>query len=160
VLGSAGPVTFRILIRTPCGTLAGIRGRPPAPAAHCTTPTSRPPPLPGPASLPARSAPRFAVRTDHASLRSVGVLSNRYLIGGIAFALTFAAALIYVPVLNSLFGTAPLTVGQLAIVVPFPFIVWVRMSSGACSCDGTRPGIASGLARSGLKAGNYRPERP
>ena len=66
----------------------------------------------------------FAVRTDHASLRSVGIFSNRYLIGGIAFALAFAAALIYVPALNSVFGTAPLTAGQLATVLPFPFIVW------------------------------------
>ena len=66
----------------------------------------------------------FAVRTDHASLRSVGVFSNRYLLGGIAFALAFAAALIYLPALNSLFGTAPLTAGQLATVLPFPFIVW------------------------------------
>jgi calcium-translocating P-type ATPase len=66
----------------------------------------------------------FAVRTGHASLRSVGIFSNRYLIGGIAFALAFAAALIYLPALNSLFGTAPLTAGQLATVLPFPFIVW------------------------------------
>jgi len=66
----------------------------------------------------------FAVRTDHASLRSAGVFSNRYLLGGIAFALAFAAALIYLPALNSLFGTAPLAAGQLATVLPFPFIVW------------------------------------
>jgi len=66
----------------------------------------------------------FAVRTDHASLRSVGIFTNRYLLGGIAFALAFAAALIYVPALNAIFGTAPLAWGQLAIVAPFPFVVW------------------------------------
>ena len=66
----------------------------------------------------------FAVRTDHASLRSVGVFSNRFLLGGIAAALAFAAALIYLPALNSIFGTAPLTTSQLATVLPFPFIVW------------------------------------
>ena len=66
----------------------------------------------------------FAVRTDHASLRSVGVFSNRFLLGGIAVALAFAAALIYIPALNSIFGTAPLTPAQLATVAPFPFIVW------------------------------------
>jgi hypothetical protein len=57
-------------------------------------------------------------------LRSVGIFTNRFLLGGIAFALAFAAALIYIPALNSFFGTAPLTAGQLAIVLPFPFIVW------------------------------------
>ena len=66
----------------------------------------------------------FAVRTDHASLRSVGVFSNRFLLGAIAIALAFAAALIYIPALNSIFGTAPLSGAQLATVGPFPFIVW------------------------------------
>jgi magnesium-transporting ATPase (P-type) len=66
----------------------------------------------------------FAVRTSHASLRSVGVFSNRYLLGAIAIAIAFAAALIYTPALNSFFGTAPLTGAQLATVAPFPFIVW------------------------------------
>jgi magnesium-transporting ATPase (P-type) len=66
----------------------------------------------------------FAVRTSHASLRSVGMFSNRYLLGAIAIALAFAAALIYTPALNGFFGTAPLTGIQLATVAPFPFIVW------------------------------------
>ena len=66
----------------------------------------------------------FAVRTDHASLRSVGVFSNRFLLGGIAFSLAFAALLIYVPALNSVFGTAPLSPAQVATVAPYPFIIW------------------------------------
>lgn len=53
----------------------------------------------------------FAVRTDHASLRSVGVFSNRFLLGAVAVALAFAAALIYLPALNSIFGTAPFAGG-------------------------------------------------
>jgi calcium-translocating P-type ATPase len=66
----------------------------------------------------------FAVRTDHASLRQVGLFSNKLLLIGIAVALAFAAALVYLPALNGFFGTAPLSPGQLAIVAPFPFIVW------------------------------------
>jgi calcium-translocating P-type ATPase len=66
----------------------------------------------------------FAVRTDHASLRQVGVFSNKLLLGAIAVALAFAAALVYLPAMHSLFGTASLSPGQLAIVAPFPFIVW------------------------------------
>jgi magnesium-transporting ATPase (P-type) len=66
----------------------------------------------------------FAVRTDHASLRSVGVLSNRFLLAGIAFSLAFAAILVYVPAMHSVFGTAALSPAQLATVAPFPFIVW------------------------------------
>ena len=66
----------------------------------------------------------FAVRTDHASLRSVGVLTNKFLLAGIAVALAFAAALVYLPALHGFFGTEALSPAQLAIVAPFPFIVW------------------------------------
>ncbi|HET9896249.1 MAG TPA: cation-transporting P-type ATPase [Streptosporangiaceae bacterium] len=66
----------------------------------------------------------FAVRTGNASLRSVGVFANRFLLGGIAVALAFAAALIYVPAFQDIFGTAALTPAQLAVVAPFPVIVW------------------------------------
>ncbi|MGZ8716562.1 MAG: cation-translocating P-type ATPase [Gaiellaceae bacterium] len=66
----------------------------------------------------------FAARTDHASLRSIGVLSNRLLIWGIASEILFAAALIYAPPLQRLYGTATLGALELAILAPFPFIVW------------------------------------
>jgi magnesium-transporting ATPase (P-type) len=66
----------------------------------------------------------FAARTERASLRAVGVLSNRYLLGGLAFSLAFAAMIIYVPALQGLFGTASLSAGQLLTVAPFPFVVW------------------------------------
>ena len=66
----------------------------------------------------------FAVRTEHASLRQVGVFSNKLLLAGIAVALAFAAALVYLPALHGLFGTAALSPAQLAIVAPFPVIVW------------------------------------
>jgi magnesium-transporting ATPase (P-type) len=66
----------------------------------------------------------FAVRTDRASLRQVGVLSNRPLLAAIAAALAFAAAVVYVPALQDFFGTAALSGGQVATVAPFPFLVW------------------------------------
>jgi calcium-translocating P-type ATPase len=66
----------------------------------------------------------FAVRTDRASLRQVGVLSNKPLLGGIALALVFAALVVYVPLLQRFFGTAALSGAQLATVAPFPLIVW------------------------------------
>jgi len=66
----------------------------------------------------------FAARTEHASLRSVGVFTNRLLLWGIAFELVLAAILIYVPVFQSLLATAPLSPVELLFVAPFPFIVW------------------------------------
>ena len=66
----------------------------------------------------------FAARTDRASLRSVGLFSNRLLLWGIAFELVFAAALIYLPPLQAVFGTAALGVADLAFLAPFPVLVW------------------------------------
>jgi calcium-translocating P-type ATPase len=66
----------------------------------------------------------FAARTDRASLRTIGVLSNRFLLWGIAFELVFTAAVIYTPPLQHIFGTAALSPAQLAIIAPFPAIVW------------------------------------
>jgi calcium-translocating P-type ATPase len=66
----------------------------------------------------------FAARTDHASLRSIGLFSNPLLLWGIAFELAFTAAVVYVPPLQEVFGTAALRPGQLAILAPFPLLVW------------------------------------
>jgi calcium-translocating P-type ATPase len=66
----------------------------------------------------------FAVRTQRASLRSVGVFSNRYLIAGIAGELILAAIFIYTPPFQALLGTAALPLKYLLITLPFPFIVW------------------------------------
>ncbi|WP_331768340.1 cation-transporting P-type ATPase [Embleya sp. NBC_00896] len=66
----------------------------------------------------------FAARTEHASLRSVGVWSNPLLLWGIAFEIAFTAALIYLPPFQTLFGTSALPVDVLALIASFPFIVW------------------------------------
>lgn len=66
----------------------------------------------------------FAARTDRVSLFQIGVLSNRLLLGAEVVALSFALALVYVPALQSVFGTAALSARQIAIVAPFPFVVW------------------------------------
>jgi magnesium-transporting ATPase (P-type) len=66
----------------------------------------------------------FASRTERASLRSVGVFSNRLLLWGIAFELALAAVFVYAPPFQSLLGTAALGPAELVILAPFPFIVW------------------------------------
>ena len=66
----------------------------------------------------------FAARTDHASLREVGLFSNRPLLGAIGVSLLFAALVVYLPPLHTVFGTAALSPSQLAVVAPFPFLVW------------------------------------
>ncbi|MGZ4198283.1 MAG: cation transporting ATPase C-terminal domain-containing protein [Solirubrobacteraceae bacterium] len=66
----------------------------------------------------------FAVRTSRASLFQVGVLTNRHLLRGVAFALAFAAAIIYAPPIQSIFHTAPLPAHDLLVLACFPVIVW------------------------------------
>jgi len=66
----------------------------------------------------------FAVRTQRASLWSVGVFSNRYLILAVAAELAIAAVLVFAPPLQSLLGTAALPARYLALLLPYPLIVW------------------------------------
>jgi calcium-translocating P-type ATPase len=66
----------------------------------------------------------FAARTEHASLFTIGPGSNPMLLWGIAFEVAFTAALIYVPPLQSVFGTAALAPTQLMLLLPFPVVVW------------------------------------
>jgi magnesium-transporting ATPase (P-type) len=66
----------------------------------------------------------FAVRTRRASLRSIGVFSNRYLLLGIAGEIMLAAAFIYAPPIQSLLGTTALPLRDVAFLAPFPVIVW------------------------------------
>jgi magnesium-transporting ATPase (P-type) len=66
----------------------------------------------------------FASRTAWASLWSVGITTNRYLLGGIAFELIFAAAVIYLRPLQYIFGTAMPDSWMLLMLIPMPLAVW------------------------------------
>ena len=66
----------------------------------------------------------FAARTDFASLRSVGVTSNRLLLWGVAFEVAFTALLIVTPGVQAVFGTATPPWPSLAVAAPFPLVVW------------------------------------
>ena len=66
----------------------------------------------------------LAARTDRASLRSIGVLTNPLLLWGFLFELVFAAAVVYAPPLQAAFSTAALGPVELAVLLPFPFVIW------------------------------------
>jgi calcium-translocating P-type ATPase len=65
-----------------------------------------------------------AARTERVSLLTIGLFSNRLLIWGILSEILFAAALIYEPHLQEIFGTAPLGPTEVAILACFPVVVW------------------------------------
>ena len=66
----------------------------------------------------------FAARTERASLRSAGLVSNPLLLGAVVVELVFTAALVYLPPLQAVFGTAALPPWVLAALLPFPLVVW------------------------------------
>ena len=65
----------------------------------------------------------FASRVERSSMRAIGWRSNPLLLWGIAFELAFAASLVYLPPLQSVFGTRALGLSDLALLATFPFIV-------------------------------------
>ncbi len=66
----------------------------------------------------------FAVRTQRASLRSIGAFSNPYLLFGIAAEILVAALVVYAPPLQSLLATAGPPPKDLLLLLAFPLIVW------------------------------------
>lgn len=66
----------------------------------------------------------LAIRSEKESLFSLGLFSNRPLLG--AFALTFALqmATVYAPFLNPIFKTRPLTLYELTITLALSFVVF------------------------------------
>jgi magnesium-transporting ATPase (P-type) len=66
----------------------------------------------------------LAARTERASLREVGFFSNSLLLWAILSEIVFAAALVYVPPLQRVFGTASLRATDLALLLVFPLVVW------------------------------------
>jgi calcium-translocating P-type ATPase len=65
-----------------------------------------------------------AARTQAASLRQIGLRTNSLLLWGIGFEIAFAAAVVLLPFLRPVFGTAVPSLGQLLALVPLPFLIW------------------------------------
>jgi calcium-translocating P-type ATPase len=66
----------------------------------------------------------FAVRTQRASLWSVGVFTNRFLLAGIGAEILLAAVFVYAPPAQALLGTAPLPASDVLLLLAYPVIVW------------------------------------
>ena len=65
----------------------------------------------------------FAARTERASLRAIGVLTNHLLLWGIGFEVVVAAAVALPPV-SAAFATALPDPSTLVLLVPVPLVVW------------------------------------
>jgi magnesium-transporting ATPase (P-type) len=94
----------------------------------------------------------FAVRTQRASLRSVGAFSNHYLLFAVVGELALAGVFVFAPPLQSLLGTAGLPLKDLALLLPYPFVVWgadelrrylLRRRSGSAVAEGRLAAVGS-----------------
>jgi len=66
----------------------------------------------------------LAIRSDRESLFSLGLFSNMPLLGAVVLTFVLQMATIYVPVLNPVFKTAPLTGGELFIALLLSSVVF------------------------------------
>ncbi len=67
----------------------------------------------------------LAIRSERESLFTLGVLSNRMLIGALLLTFALQMAVLYVPWLNPVFKTAPLSLGELAACLVLSSVVFV-----------------------------------
>jgi len=69
----------------------------------------------------------LAIRSERESLFTQGLMSNTPLLGAVLVTVVLQLAIIYVPVLNDLFKTQPLTIGELAWTFAAGVIVFVAV---------------------------------
>ncbi len=69
----------------------------------------------------------LAIRSEHESLFSQGLLSNLPLLGAVALTIVLQLAILYMPALRPIFKTAPLTVNELLVCLGLSAIVFVAV---------------------------------
>jgi P-type Ca2+ transporter type 2C len=66
----------------------------------------------------------LAIPSERESLFSIGIASNPLLLGAVALAFALQLAIIYIPAVNPVFKTAPLSMQELAFCVLLPSVVF------------------------------------
>lgn len=66
----------------------------------------------------------LAARTNTASLKQIGLGTNKLLLWGIVFEVAFAMALVLLPPMQDVFGTSRPAFWQVLALLPMPVVVW------------------------------------
>ncbi len=69
----------------------------------------------------------LAIRSNHYTLRQIGLLSNKPLLGAVLLTFVLQLAVIYVPFLQSIFNTVPLSPEELLISFAFSIVVFLAV---------------------------------
>ncbi len=71
----------------------------------------------------------MAIRSERVPLSQQGILSNRPLLGAVLLTFVLQLAVIYLPPLNTIFDTAPLTVGELLACLALSSVVFFAIDA-------------------------------
>ena len=69
----------------------------------------------------------LAIRSEKESLFKIGIFSNRYLLGAVVLTFAMQMATIYIPALNPVFKTEPLTMHELALTLVLSSVVFIAV---------------------------------
>jgi Ca2+-transporting ATPase len=101
----------------------------------------------------------LAIRSHRQSLFTMGILSNRFLLGAVGLTFGLQLALIYAPFLRKLFQTVPLAAGDLALCIVASTAVfwavelekWFRRRGAAGGRDAPETGLIQKSSQTHLK---------
>ncbi|MBI4826583.1 MAG: cation-translocating P-type ATPase [Nitrospirae bacterium] len=69
----------------------------------------------------------LAIRSEKQSLFTIGLFTNKFLLGAVVLTFILQMATIYVPAFNSVFKTEPLTLSELALTLALSSVVFVAV---------------------------------
>lgn len=69
----------------------------------------------------------LAIRSEKQSLFTIGLFTNKYLLGAVVLTFILQMATIYIPVFNSVFKTEPLTLNELALTLVLSSVVFIAV---------------------------------
>ena len=72
----------------------------------------------------------MGIRSEHDPLWRIGIASSRPLLGAVLLTFMLQMATIYVPALNPIFKTAPLSLFELAVCLAAAFVVYAEVETG------------------------------
>jgi len=69
----------------------------------------------------------LAIRSEKESLFKIGLFSNKYLLGAVVLTFVLQMTTVYVPFLNPIFRTEPLTLLELAFTLALSSVVFIAV---------------------------------